>query len=96
MARTRAPSAPAKPKIKPAWREILTDGKRAWVRLAAGAGAGSSNKKADALRALARHGSGAVSEPKGFGKWQSTGGDNRHRKHKDYASPHKPPKRRQG
>lgn len=82
----------AKPKTPPAWREILVEGRRKWLRMTAGKGAPAPDK-AGALRAMKDRKPTAV--PK-LGQWQKTGGDNRHRKHKDYAAPHRPKPRRQG
>lgn len=83
----------AKSKTPSKWREVLVNGRRMWLRTSSGA---MQSKKASALAALARHGSGAASAPEGLGKWHKTSKDNRHQRHRDYAGPHKPPKRRQG
>jgi hypothetical protein len=90
----QAPVAPPKPKTKPAWREIIVEGKRRWMRMTAGASANTAGNKLAALRAMKER---KAAEVPGLGKWQKTNtGDNRHRKHKDYAAPHRPKKRRQG
>lgn len=94
--------APETPKTPPAWRELLIEGRRKWIRLGAG-GAGSlgdtAQKKALAMRTLARRqaaGHRGSERPADLGKWQKTVSDSRSRKHKDYAAPHKPKARRQG
>jgi hypothetical protein len=92
--------APAATRPQSKWREVIVEGKRSWIRLAAG-GTGSAaetqSKKSDALKSLQRRaGTGFQVRPAGMGTWQKTSKDNRHRKHKDYAAPRKPPKRRQG
>jgi hypothetical protein len=88
----------AKPSVKPTWREILVEGKRSWIRMGSG-GLGSAatgaSKRAAALKTLQQRGQQASDHSKipGLGKWQKTG-ENRHLKHKDYAAPHAPAKKR--
>jgi hypothetical protein len=101
----RAAKRPAKktarPSVKPTWREILVEGKRSWIRMGSGGQGSAANvvsKRAAALKTLQRRaGKGFQIADRanipGLSKWQKTG-ENRHLKHKDYAAPHAPAKKR--
>ena len=96
QAKKKAAQEQKQPK-KPTWREILVEGKRKWIRMAAGGGGSLGSMQAQRAAALKAWRGGKPTEaPTGLGKWHKTSADNRHQKHRDYVGPHKPPKRRQG